>query len=221
MKPISESCAFCCLSPSFRNHFSYWLDSLFLYYSLHSERESGIGGTWWSNTYPAAGKVVLVSLTFVITIVQLSNLIFLSFFSFSLPSSALGCDIPVPLYSFSFAQRKDWTTFFALRGELQAYQQEVADRFEITPKIHLDTEVIRADWDEELNLWHVYTRPATGSTETGGETKHWVCRFFCTAVGGLSQRESTRSFLVCVHELLLTLFVPIDHTHCKQPTHAR
>lgn len=42
-----------------------------------------------------------------------------------------------------------------------------------------------------MNLWHVFTRPAKGRSDNDkeSETKHWVCKVFVTAVGGLSQRE--------------------------------
>lgn len=117
------------------------------------EREAGLGGTWWSNTYPAAG-----------------------------------CDIPIPLYSFSFAQKRNWTSFFALQDEIQSYLQEVADRFDVTRKCRFSTEVITAVWDDQLGLWHVYTRPATGTAERGGENKHYMCKILFSGVGGLSQR---------------------------------
>lgn len=104
------------------------------------------------------------------------------------------CDIPIPLYSFSFAQKKDWTTFFALHDEINSYQRAVCDKFDLTRKIHYKTEVVNAHWDKDLNLWHVYTRPAKGREDNDleSETKHWVCKVLVTAVGGLSQREYHR-----------------------------
>ncbi|UZJ55374.1 hypothetical protein CBS101457_004694 [Exobasidium rhododendri] len=116
------------------------------------EREAGLGGTWYSNSYPNAG-----------------------------------CDIPIPLYSFSFAQKRNWSSFFALHDEIQSYLQEVADKFDVTRKCRFRTEVLTATWDENLGLWHVYTRPATGALERGGETKHYICKVLFSGVGGLSQ----------------------------------
>lgn len=120
------------------------------------EREGGIGGTWWSNTYPGAG-----------------------------------CDIPIPLYSFSFAQKRNWSTFFALHDEIRTYLQEVADRFDLTRKSRFFTEVHLAEWDEELGLWHVYTRPAKdirgGNDETeSAPPKHYLCKILFTGLGHLN-----------------------------------
>jgi cation diffusion facilitator CzcD-associated flavoprotein CzcO len=98
-----------------------------------------------------------------------------------------GCDIPIPLYSFSFAQKRNWSSFFALHDEIQSYLEEVADKFDVTRKCRFKTEVLTATWDEKLGLWHVYTRPATGTLERGGENKHYICKVLFSGVGGLSQ----------------------------------
>lgn len=120
------------------------------------EREGGIGGTWWSNTYPGAG-----------------------------------CDIPIPLYSFSFATKRNWSSFFALHDEIQEYLQQVSDRFDVTRKCNFFTEVHLAEWDEELGLWHVYTRAAKGIKGGNKETesvqpKHYLCKVLFTGLGHLN-----------------------------------
>jgi cation diffusion facilitator CzcD-associated flavoprotein CzcO len=113
------------------------------------EREAGVGGTWWSNTYPGAG-----------------------------------CDIPIPLYSFSFAQKKDWSSFFALQDEIRAYLENVADRFDVTRKCRFGVEVTTAQWDEKLGLWHVYTRPH--NPDLSPRPKHYICRVLFTGLGHLN-----------------------------------
>ena len=51
-----------------------------------------------------------------------------------------GVDTPSALYSFSFAQH-DWSMYFALRDELHAYLERLADDFGVRERIRFDTEV--------------------------------------------------------------------------------
>ena len=55
-----------------------------------------------------------------------------------------GVDTPSALYSFSFAPR-DWTMYFALRDELHAYLEQLADEFGVRERIRFDTEVHGGD----------------------------------------------------------------------------
>jgi 4-hydroxyacetophenone monooxygenase len=67
-----------------------------------------------------------------------------------------GVDTPSALYSFSFAPR-DWTMYFALRDELQAYLEQLADDFGVRERIRFDTEVRSATYDEDAQEWVVRT----------------------------------------------------------------
>ncbi|PWN46061.1 FAD/NAD(P)-binding domain-containing protein [Ceraceosorus guamensis] len=98
-----------------------------------------------------------------------------------------GCDIPIVLYSFSFAQKKDWPEFWPPQHVIRDYLEKVSDRFDLTRRTVVNTEVSSAHWDDELGMWHVYTRPAKGQDTQGGEDKHWICRVLISGVGGLSQ----------------------------------
>ncbi len=75
-----------------------------------------------------------------------------------------GVDTPNHLYSFSFATF-DWTMYFALRPELSAYLEDVADRFNVRPHVQFGTEVVSTVWDNATQLWTVTVRRADGSTE--------------------------------------------------------
>ena len=85
------------------------------------------------------------------------------------------CDIPSPLYSYSFAQKPDWTRLFAPQPEILSYLHDVARRRGLTDRTRYGTRVARADWDEELARWMVET--------ADGEL--YSTRFLITAVGAL------------------------------------
>ena len=67
----------------------------------------------------------------------------------------LSCDIPSHLYSFSFAPKVDWSRPYGSRDEIHAYMDEVVDRFALRDRIHFDTEVRSATWDDERAVWSV------------------------------------------------------------------
>lgn len=67
------------------------------------------------------------------------------------------CDIPAVLYSFSFAQRSDWSRLYPLREELEGYLREVCRDFGIGPHLRLGHEVLDVSWDEDRTLWRVLT----------------------------------------------------------------
>ena len=61
------------------------------------------------------------------------------------------CDVPSHLYSFSFAQRRDWTRLCSPRDEILAYLREVAREHGIDRLVVPDTEVTRAAYDGALD----------------------------------------------------------------------
>jgi cation diffusion facilitator CzcD-associated flavoprotein CzcO len=65
------------------------------------------------------------------------------------------CDAPSYLYSFSFAQKGDWSRRFAWQPELLAYSVECAVRSGLLPHIRFNAEVAAARFDETRNLWCV------------------------------------------------------------------
>ena len=85
-----------------------------------------------------------------------------------------GCDVPSPLYSFSFAPNPDWSRRYALQPEIHAYIRKVADSEGITPLVQFGKEVVAAAWDD---AWTVTF--ADGSSE--------VVDVLVSAVGQLSR----------------------------------
>jgi 4-hydroxyacetophenone monooxygenase len=77
-----------------------------------------------------------------------------------------GVDTPTHLYSLSFAQRPDWSRYFAKRGELYSYLRSLADEYELEPKIRFGLEVIEASWNEQQQRWSVVARDGDGNAHS-------------------------------------------------------
>lgn len=79
-------------------------------------------------------------------------------------------DVPAPLYSFSFAPNPRWTRRFAAAPEIQAYMQDVAQRFGVLPHLRFGQRIERAVFDEAEGRWLI--------TLAGGRrlsARHFVC----------------------------------------------
>lgn len=67
------------------------------------------------------------------------------------------CDVPSSLYSYSFAQRSDWTRVFAGQAEILDYVRAVAAEHDVVRSIRFGEPVEEARWDETLGAWRVRT----------------------------------------------------------------
>jgi cation diffusion facilitator CzcD-associated flavoprotein CzcO len=65
------------------------------------------------------------------------------------------CDAPSFLYSFSFAQKTDWSRRFAWQPELLGYSVECAVKHGLLPHMRFNAQVTAARFDEARNLWRV------------------------------------------------------------------
>ncbi|CAI7648786.1 unnamed protein product [Penicillium viridicatum] len=77
----------------------------------------------------------------------------------------VACDIPATLYSFSFAQKKDWSTLHPSGPEIAQYMADVCERYQIVDKIQLNTDVKELKWIEDDEEWEVtlsHLVPGTG-----------------------------------------------------------
>ncbi len=70
------------------------------------------------------------------------------------------CDVPAHLYSFSYAQRRDWTRLCSSQQELLRYLREVADEHGITGLVRCGQRVTECRFDESTAVW-------TARTEAG------------------------------------------------------
>ena len=75
------------------------------------------------------------------------------------------CDVPVALYQLSFAQSINWTRAYPQGQEIQAYAEEITDRYQLRPSLHLSDAAVTARWDEASKTWTVTTE--TGKSYTG------------------------------------------------------
>jgi cation diffusion facilitator CzcD-associated flavoprotein CzcO len=70
------------------------------------------------------------------------------------------CDVPSPIYSFSYALKPDWSGLFGKQDEIHRYLDEVARDFGITDHIRFDTEVTSAVFDKSTGQWLITTSNA-------------------------------------------------------------
>lgn len=87
----------------------------------------------------------------------------------------IAVDITSFTYSFSFEQNPDWSRVFAPGAELQRYAQRVAAKYGVYPKVRFRTEVDKAVFLEDRDLWEIQLK--------GGERLY--SRFLVGATGGL------------------------------------
>jgi cation diffusion facilitator CzcD-associated flavoprotein CzcO len=72
------------------------------------------------------------------------------------------CDVPSHLYSFSYAQRRDWTRLCSPQAEIHSYLREVAREHGIARLVRTGRTVTACSWNDEDLTWTV--RTAEGET---------------------------------------------------------
>jgi cation diffusion facilitator CzcD-associated flavoprotein CzcO len=65
------------------------------------------------------------------------------------------CDVPTPLYSYSFAPNPHWSHMYARSGQLRAYLEHCADRFGVRGHLRLGADVTGGRWDDERQRWEI------------------------------------------------------------------
>jgi cation diffusion facilitator CzcD-associated flavoprotein CzcO len=88
----------------------------------------------------------------------------------------VACDVPSPLYSYSFAKRDDWQRLCAHGPEILAYLRGVATEAGIDALIAANTRVANAAWDADTAQWSVHA--------TDG--RQWTADALIVATGQLS-----------------------------------
>lgn len=73
----------------------------------------------------------------------------------SYPGAA--CDVPSHLYSFSYAQRRDWSRLCSPQAEIHDYLREVANTHGIAELIETGAEVVSCTWRDDTRRWEVST----------------------------------------------------------------
>jgi cation diffusion facilitator CzcD-associated flavoprotein CzcO len=67
------------------------------------------------------------------------------------------CDVPSPMYSFSFELNPGWSRMFAPQQEIQAYLRSCADKYGVTPHIRYGKNVSALEYDDDRRAWSVTT----------------------------------------------------------------
>jgi len=67
------------------------------------------------------------------------------------------CDVPSPLYSYSFDLNPDWSHLFAPQREIWDYLRNCARKHGLDEHIRYGTAVERMDWDDAARRWNVAT----------------------------------------------------------------
>ena len=87
------------------------------------------------------------------------------------------CDVPSHLYSFSFAQRRDWSRMCSPHDEILEYLQGVARDHGVDELVEPNTEVSSVNWDEESRSW----------TVSSADGRSWEADAVIVATGQLHQ----------------------------------
>ncbi|WP_406236175.1 flavin-containing monooxygenase [Nocardia sp. NBC_01009] len=74
------------------------------------------------------------------------------------------CDVPSPLYSWSFEPKSDWPRRFSEQRDIHEYMRGVAEKHDLQRHIEFGTEVTDAEFDEQTGSWTVST--ADGARRT-------------------------------------------------------
>jgi cation diffusion facilitator CzcD-associated flavoprotein CzcO len=87
------------------------------------------------------------------------------------------CDVPSHLYSFSFAQRRDWSRLCSPQEEILRYLEGVARDHGVDRLITPNTEVTACVWDERARRW----------TVSSSDGRSWEADAVILATGQLHQ----------------------------------
>jgi cation diffusion facilitator CzcD-associated flavoprotein CzcO len=93
----------------------------------------------------------------------------------SYPGAA--CDVPSHLYSFSFAQRRNWSRLCSSQAEIHSYLQQVARANDVERHIVCNRTVSSCTWDEHDARWRIET----------AEGERWEADALVLATGQLHQ----------------------------------
>jgi cation diffusion facilitator CzcD-associated flavoprotein CzcO len=68
-----------------------------------------------------------------------------------------GCDIPSPLYSFSFEPNPEWPKRFSMQPDILQYLQRAATKYGVRGRARFGVEVTAAQFDAATGRWRVQT----------------------------------------------------------------
>ncbi|KAL6710120.1 hypothetical protein ACN47E_009911 [Coniothyrium glycines] len=68
------------------------------------------------------------------------------------------CDIPSHAYTLIWALNPDWPRFFSYAPDIHKYLTKICEVFDLHKYITLNTEVVRAEWQDDTGKWKVTLR---------------------------------------------------------------
>ena len=71
------------------------------------------------------------------------------------------CDIPSHAYTLNFALNPDWPRFFSYAPDILKYLEKVCDVFDLRKYMTFNTEVVRAEWQDDVSKWKISLRQKT------------------------------------------------------------
>jgi cation diffusion facilitator CzcD-associated flavoprotein CzcO len=92
------------------------------------------------------------------------------------------CDVPSHLYSYSFAQRRDWSRLCSPQPEILEYLEGVAREHDVERLVVPNVDVTSCEWDDERCEW----------TIRSSDGRSWVCDALIVATGQLHQPSLPR-----------------------------
>ncbi|PLB51297.1 FAD/NAD(P)-binding domain-containing protein [Aspergillus steynii IBT 23096] len=96
------------------------------------------------------------------------------------------CDVWSTLYSFSFAQKSDWSRAYPGQEEILQYIISVAERFGLFKYIRFNSAVQEARWDDEKQHWTVDVEVGGAKDRQYIESYQITTNFLVSAVGQLN-----------------------------------
>lgn len=90
------------------------------------------------------------------------------------------CDVPAPLYSYSFEQSPNWTSLFPPAKEIKGYLENVASKYDIPPKVRFSSNVRSCTWDRGKQEWVLVVE----KLQTG-DRYHHTCKILFSCSGQL------------------------------------
>ncbi|MBV9089152.1 MAG: NAD(P)-binding domain-containing protein [Mycobacteriaceae bacterium] len=77
----------------------------------------------------------------------------------------IGVDTPSAYYSLSRDINGDWSSYYPLGAEYQAYLESVADKNNLRARTRFETEVTRLWWDDACKQWEIHTAAPDGASD--------------------------------------------------------
>jgi cation diffusion facilitator CzcD-associated flavoprotein CzcO len=94
------------------------------------------------------------------------------------------CDVPSPLYSYSFELNPSWSRLFAPQQEIWDYLRMCARKYGVEEHIRYGCTVEHLDWDDGARRWNVATRGGAGDGGAG-RTEEYRARAVVAGAGAL------------------------------------